>query len=129
MGTVSNPDPKRRGLVSKLGSPVVLNGGQLSALQTELRRPENIGSGVKFCGGFVPAIAVVFQGDDFSLELQFCFLCDEMKVDLNGEYVKMVPIDPGHAAFLGFFKGVFPADTLIQSLPLRDSPADGKQAK
>ena len=128
MGTVKNPDPERRGLLSKLGAPVILNTSQLSILQTALGRPENLGPGVTFCG-FEPGIAVVFQGDDFSLELQFCFSCDELKVDLNGTEAKFLSINPGRPAFLGFFKDVFPEDKLIQSLPLENPFLQGKKTQ
>jgi hypothetical protein len=129
MGIVENPDPSRPSRrMYKFGPPEVLSAEQLSRLQGELGRLENIGAGSSFCG-FEPAIAVVFQGDDFSLELQFCFFCDELSADLDGKPVKMVSIVPGRAAFLGFFKEVFPADKVIQSLPLKNAFGDGKKTK
>ena len=65
---------------------------------------------------FTPGVAMRWERRRTTVDVLFCFDCDELQVFLDGEAVGYEDFDARRSDLLGIVKGLFPADPEIQGI-------------
>lgn len=106
-----------------LSGPTVVDQETAQSLARTLSRPSTYGWDFAKGCEFSPGVGIRFVGSSATMELLFCFSCDEFKIVRDGKTVGHEDTDGARTALVNIARKIFPDDKEIQNLRTAEEQA------
>jgi hypothetical protein len=114
--TTKDADAKTIGGYRITAGPLKVDKAQAGALRSMLLSADSYQFDVAKACEFQPGAAVRFVGAEKTIDVLFCFGCDELGVYIDGKRIGGEDTDDIRAELVGVMRKVFPDDEVIQGI-------------